>query len=224
MLQNIEETMIFGLKIFQHRNKWRFSHDSVMLSKFCAEIETVYFKNEPKNLILDVGTGCGVIPILLKKFLQTDSKYFGIEIETESTKIADLNFKTNNIKGYLIAGDIRFHPFRTQFDIIISNPPYVPVGEGKISQKYDKAKWEITFELKSFAKVSSQILKKGGRIYVAYNPTRLGELLSVFYKSGLNPSFIRFFHHSPEKSCAFFLISCQKEGRRKLEILPPMWS
>lgn len=222
--EEIEETTIYGIKILQYKNRWRFSHDSLMLSKFCTEVEGTHFKNEPKKFILDVGTGCGIIPVLLRNFLQTDSIYYGIEIDKEVAKLAEMNFRLNKIKAYSIAGDIRFAPFKFQFDIIVSNPPYVPVGEGKISTKYDKAKWEITFDLRSFARVSSKILKKGGRIYVVYNPSRLGEILSVFYRSGLMPSFIRFFHHSSERSCAFFLLCAQKESRRKLEVLPPMWS
>ncbi|MCX7733178.1 MAG: methyltransferase [bacterium] len=227
----IDQTTIYGAKILQKKHGWRFSVDSVALSKFCVETELSYFKNEPKNLFLDVGTGCGVVIILIQNFLKLEEKidhlpyFFGIDIDPDMIKIANTNMRINEVFGSVVLGDIREAPFKkNSFDIIVSNPPYIPVGEGKISQKYDIAKWEITFDLRSFVRSSSEILKSKGRIYVVYNSNRLGELLSVFFKVHLNPSFIRFYHHSKDRKSDFFVLCAQKDGKRKLEVLPPFFS
>lgn len=227
----IDQTTIYGAKILQKKRGWRFSVDSVALSKFCVETELSYFKKEPKDFILDVGTGCGVVIILIQNFLKDFLKddqplhFFGIDIDPDMIKIANKNMKINEAFGSIVLGDIRKAPFKkNSFDIIVSNPPYIPVGEGKISQKYDIAKWEITFDLRSFTRTSSEILKSKGRIYVVYNSSRLGELLSVFFKAHLNPSLIRFFHHSQDRKSDFFVLCAQKDGKRKLEVLPPLFS
>lgn len=226
--EELDETVLFGLRILQKKKGWRFSVDSVVLSTFCVEMETTHFRNEPKRMILDVGTGCGVIPILTQKLFRKNLEilptFVGVDIDTSFAKISYKNFKLNNLNFWTVVGDIRAHPFKEKtFDIVISNPPYIPVGEGRISPKYDVAKWEITFSLREFAKSSHEVLKDGGRIYVAYSSRRLGELLSVFFKAGLRPSFVRFFHHSPSMGSDFFVLVAQKGGRRKLEVLPPIF-
>lgn len=228
-MEDLDETSIYGVKVFQRKDGWRFSLDSIILSKFFVEIELSYFKNERMDIALDVGTGCGIIPILIQRFLKERDvrppKFIGLDLDLRAVGIASMNFLRNELThSWAVGGDIRFYPFKKNlFDIIVSNPPYIPVGEGKISPRYDIAKWEISFDLRSFARSSSELLTDRGRIYVVYTSSRLGELLSVFFRYNLNSAFIRFFHHSRQSGSDFFVLSAQKNGRRKLTVLPPIF-
>ncbi len=218
------QTEIFGIRLYQKKHGWKFSQDSVLLVRFFLELESGYGKKGEKKLVLDVGTGCGVIPILIDKWSDSKFQIFAIDIDNEFVKISKINFRENAAEAFLLNADIRFAPFKMgSFDVIISNPPYIPPEEGKISQKYDIAKWEISFDLKTFAKVSAYLLRDKGRLYTVYPSWRLGEVLGNFFKSGLKPVFLQFFHHSQTLQSDIFFIACRKSVNEKLKVLPPIF-
>lgn len=224
------ETEVSQLRVLQPRNGWKFSDDSVELAYFCAENEIKWMKKKTRRTeemrkIVDVGIGSGVIALLLSRELELQGvphTIFGVDIDKKMVKIAKLNSLRNQIPIHIISADIRKPPFAPgSFDVIVSNPPYIPPTEGKISQKYDIAKWEIQLDLRTFASASSYLLKPKGHLYTVYPSFRLGEVLSVFYKAGLQPTKIRFFHHSADFPSDFFLLFCVKGAKHKLEVLPP---
>jgi len=230
----IFETNISGLRIFQPVEGWRFSDDAVFLSEFVIQIirkvekeaegrsKNIERKDDVKFCI-DIGAGCGIITLLLARELK-NCRFFAIDIDKLMANLSYLNFRNNRVRAFSICGDIRFYPFRHEsFDIIVSNPPYIPPDEGKKSDKYAIAKWEITLDLRTLADVSSRLLKDRGFVFVVYPSYRLGEVLSNFFKFGLKPVFIRFFHHSFGKSSDFFALACQKGVKHKLEVLPPFF-
>jgi len=220
--EELEETKIFDISLFQFKRKWKFSDDSIFLSKFATEIENK-IDSQPKKII-EIGSGCGIITILLSKWLDGENNsFFAVEIDKKMAFLSHLNFKINNVKAHVICGDIKELKFKEKFDVAISNPPYIPVSEGKISPSKDIAKWEIKLDLKSMAKISSELLKNEGRLYVVYPSFRLGEVLSNFFKVRLKPVFLRFFHHSLSSNSDFFALMCQKDVKHKTEILPPFF-
>jgi len=218
----LEETKIFDVSIFQLKDKWKFSEDSIFLAKFAAEIENK-IDSEDKKKLLEIGSGCGVITILLSRWIKGEKFLVSVEIDKKMALVSGLNYKNNNVKAHIICGDIKQIKFKQKFNIVLSNPPYLPKGEGKISKKSDIAKWEIHLDLKTLAKISSNILEKEGRVYVVYPSFRLGEVLSNFYKVGLKPVFLKFFHHSPLSKSDFFALMCQKDVKHKTEVLPPFF-
>ncbi len=217
-----------GLKVFQGKKGWRFGEDSIHLAQFCVYVEKNYFEKDSCNTIIDIGTGCGIILLLVLRDIYFASA-FAVDIDRDMVLLARKNFIENGSKPYpyVILADARVPCFKpSSFDVIVSNPPYIPPHEGKISMKggnYPIAKWEIKFDLKSLANTASYLLRPLGRIYTVYPVSRLGEVLSVFFKVGLQPVFIRFFHHSPEKNADFFLLACQKNSRKRLEVIPPIY-
>ncbi len=220
--EEIQETKIFDIRLFQLEKKWKFSDDSIFLSKFTAEIESKIDSNPKK--ILEIGSGCGIVTILLSKWLDgKNNSFFAVEIDKKMCFLCLLNFKSNNVKAHAICGDIKELKFKEKFDVIVSNPPYIPVSEGKISPSKDIAKWEIKLDLKSIAKISSELLKSEGRLYVVYPSFRLGEVLSNFFKVRLKPVFLKFFHHSLSSKSDFFALMCQKDVKHKTEVLPPFF-
>ncbi|GBD03514.1 tRNA1(Val) (adenine(37)-N6)-methyltransferase [bacterium HR19] len=230
----IFETSISGLRIFQPIEGWHFSDDSVFLSEFVIQIiRKIEKETEERNenierssnvkFCVDIGAGCGIITLLLARELK-NYKFFAIDIDKLMSNLSLLNFQSNGVRAFSVCGDIRFYPFRPEsFDIIVSNPPYIPPEEGKKSDKYAIAKWEITLNLRTFAEVSSRLVKNRGFVFVVYPSYRLGEVLSTFFKFRLKPVFIRFFHHSFDKSADFFALACQKGVKHKLEVLPPFF-
>ena len=130
MKENCDITLLEnGSKIYQLKDGFRFSVDPVILVDF--------FEGNPKGKILDIGSGCGIIPILLaeKKGMEN---IFGVEIQKSSAEIFEKNILENNLsdKITVLNCDVKDLDFGNTFDYIISNPPYMAV-DGK---KYLKMK------------------------------------------------------------------------------------
>lgn len=225
---DLVETEIEGLKVLQPKRGWRFSDDSVELAYFCVENEIELKRKKirkTKRKIVDVGVGSGIIAILLSRKLGLNDIphiIFGVDIDERMIELSKLNSHLNGVQMHIILADIKNPPFTPcSIDVIVSNPPYIPPTEGKVSKKYDIAKWEIELDLRTFASSSAYLLKPKGYLYTVYPSFRLGEVLSVFYKVGLQPTKIRFFHHSADFPSDFFLLLCVKGAKHKLQVLPP---
>jgi tRNA1Val (adenine37-N6)-methyltransferase len=152
--------------------------------------------------ILDIGTGCGVIPLLLMSH-QTDLKITAVEIQNTLYQSAMDNVHSNGWSHRIrvLEGDYRSMAGEWEpetFDWILSNPPYRTINSGKINPCREKAvaRHELSLTLGTLAAVSAPLLKPGGRIALAYPFHRLQEVMNQLRKVQLNPTrFVRVFGH-----------------------------
>ena len=219
--EKIEDLGDKRLKIIQARDSYRFSVDSILLLDF------IRLKNYEK--IIDLGTGSGIIPLLLFGKRKGLSIY-GIEIQKDLADMArrsvELNKLQNNIT--IIQEDFRNlkNIFKNQqFDVVVSNPPYISIGRGKINPSSSKAiaRHEIKGDLEDMISTSNYLLKNKGRIYLIYRSAKLIKLVITLEKYGIEPKVIKFIHPRPGENANLVLIEGIKRGKEELRIEDPIF-
>lgn len=214
--EKIEDLLCNGLKIIQHKDSFRFAIDSVLLANFV--------KAGPKDSVIDLGTGSGVILILLSA-KTCAKKFYGIELLPEIAERAVRSVKLNNLqdKIQIINDDLKRAPeiFPTHsFSVVVTNPPYMTVDEGKISPNKEKAyaRHEIAVTLEDIVKTSEKLLKFGGRFYMVYRTVRLADAIFMLKKYHLEPKLLRMIQPSEDKEPNLFLIMAKKGAGVGLKI------
>jgi tRNA1(Val) A37 N6-methylase TrmN6 len=208
------------LKIIQKKDGYRFSIDAILLSNF------ITLKKQER--LLDIGTGCGIIPIYMSKKGHENSMT-GIEIQEELFQAAQKNRDLNNCENVeFIHGDIKLFIEslrKTSFHVIVSNPPYTKEHTGRTSPKHSRfiARYESYIDLSALLSVSSALLNKKGRFYIIYPSKRLGELIYTAKAHKLEPKRLRLIYPKKEESANLFLAEFIKEGGMEVTIEKPLY-
>lgn len=215
--ERIDDLEFKGLKIIQNEKGFCFGIDSVLLSDFAKNIK----KN---SLVLDLGTGTGIIPILLCGKTEL-KKVIGVEIQEEVSNMARRSSKLNNLEekfqvlnedilslGKLYANQI--------FDAIVTNPPYKKKDTGIINEDERKiiSRHEITASLEDFIKISRDLLKDKGEFYMVHRPERLVDILYLLRKYKIEPKELRFVYSNAKKPPKLVLIKGIKNAKEFLEV------
>jgi tRNA1Val (adenine37-N6)-methyltransferase len=208
------------LKIIQKKDGYRFSIDAILLSNF------ITLKKHER--LLDIGTGCGIIPVYMSKRGHKNSMT-GIEIQEELFHAAQKNKDLNNSENIeFIHGDIKLfvESLRmTPFHVIVSNPPYTKEHTGRESPKHSRfiARYESYIDLSALLSASSALLNKKGRFYIIYPSKRLGELIYTAKANKLELKRLRLVYPKKEKSANLFLAEFIKEGGMEVTIEKPLY-
>jgi tRNA1Val (adenine37-N6)-methyltransferase len=218
--ESIDDLICRGFKIIQHKNSYRFAIDAVILANFV--------KAGARDTVLDLGTGSGVIPMLLAAKTSA-SKIVGVEIVEQIAKRAQRSVTLNNLgeRVEIVCGDIKNAPNRfgrESFSVVVTNPPYMKVNEGKISPNIEVAfaRHEIGTTLDDVVKTATSLLCFGGRFYMVYRTVRLADAICSLRACHLEPKIIRFVQPDPLKQPNLFLLMAKKGGRPGLKISPPL--
>ena len=189
--EKIEDLEAKGLKIIQAKDSYRFSVDSVLLLNF---VRLKNFEN-----IIDLGTGSGIIPLLLFGKRKGLSIY-GIEIQKDLADMARRSVELNKLQNSITIIQEDFRKLKNifknqQFDVVVSNPPYISLGKGKINPSSSKAiaRHELKGGLEDIITVSNYLLKDKGRIYLIYKSAKLIRLVITLKKYDIEPKVIKFF-------------------------------
>lgn len=219
--ERIDDLEYKNLKIVQDKDGFCFGIDSVLLSDFAKEIRS-------KSIVLDLGTGNGVLGILLCGKTNL-SKIYGVEIQEDMANIAQKSINLNKLNNRfeIINDNIKNlnSYFKTDsIDAIISNPPYKKDNSGlkNESQKKLIARHEITANLEDFISVSSKLLKSNGSLYMVHRPERLADLFYLLKKYKLEPKKLRFVQSFANTKPKFFLIKATKNANSFLNIEQPL--
>jgi len=219
--EKIEDLGDRGLKIIQASGSYRFSVDSILLFNF------IKVKNYEK--IIDLGTGSGIIPLLLFGKKEGLSIY-GIEIQKDLADMARRSVELNKLQNDIIIIQEDFRNLKNifknqQFDVVVSNPPYISLGQGKINSSNSRAiaRHEIKGNLEDIISVSNYLLKNKGRIYLIYRSTKLIKLILTLKKYGIEPKVVKFIHPRQEKNANLVLLEGIKGGKEELKIDNPIF-
>ena len=215
--ERIDDLEFKNLKIIQNKDGFCFGIDSVLLADFAKNIK------KGAN-VLDLGTGTGIISILLCG--KTDlSNIIGVEIQEEVAKMANRSSLLNKLenKFKVINEDIinLKNIYENQsFDAIVTNPPYKKKNTGIINENEKKiiSRHEITATLEDFIKVSSNLLKDKGEIYMVHRPERLVDILSCMRKNKIEPKILRMVYSNKNKEPKLILIKGIKNANSFLKI------
>lgn len=218
--ERLDDLQVKGYEIIQHPGKFCFGMDAVLLANF-ARVK----KNEK---VLDLGTGTGIIPILMTA--KTEGEYFrALEIQEESADMARRSVLHNHLEDRIeiVTGDIKeaagiFGP--VSFDVITTNPPYM-IGQHGITNSSDTkaiARHEVLCTLDDILRESAKILKQKGRFYMVHRPFRLAEILSKMVAAGIEPKRMRLVHPFIDKEPNMVLIEGMRGGNSRMTIEPPL--
>ena len=218
--ERIDDLQRNGYKIIQNPSKFCFGMDAVLLSGF-AQVK----KDERA---LDLGTGTGIIPLLLSA--KTEGIHLtGLEIQEESADMARRSVALNGLeeKIEIVTGDIKDASARfgaSSFDVITTNPPYMIGDHGLKNDNEAKtiARHEILCDLEDVLRESSRILKTHGRFYMVHRPFRLAEILGKMSEYRLEPKRMRLVYPYIDKEPNMVLIEGLKDGRARMTVEKPL--
>jgi len=209
-----------GYMIIQDPNQFCFGMDAVLLTGFAT-----VGKDET---VLDLGTGTGVIPILLAA--KTKAKHLtGIELQPDSADMASRSVKYNNLteRVSIVQGDVKEVENLVQphsFNVVTANPPYMKFGSGVVDGPSAKAiaRHELAMNLDDFVRAAAFALKFGGRLYMVHRPFRLTDIICSLRAHKLEPKVLRFVQPYADKPPNLVLIEARSGGGQELRVLPSL--
>ena len=165
--------------------------------------------------VCDLGTGSGALLLLLAS-REPDLSLTGVEIDPLSSRTAQENLTANRLSGEIVAGDLRAVPLPAGgFDLVVSNPPYFPVGGGKSG---GPARSEERCRLEELCAAAGRLTKNGGRFALCHRPERLADVICALRASRLEPKRMKLLSHSPEHPPSLLLLEAVKQGRPGLPV------
>lgn len=171
---------------------------------------------KPGWRVCDLGTGSGALLLLLARRAE-GLALTGVELDPLSARTARENLAANGLTGKIVTGDLRTVPLPAGgFDLVISNPPYFPVGSGKSG---GPARSEEFCSLAELCAAAGQLVKNGGRFALCHRPERLVDVLCALRSRGLEPKRLKLVSHSPDRPPALALVEAVRQGRPGLTIL-----
>ena len=219
--ERIDDLEYKGLKIIQNSQGFCFGIDSVLLSDFAKNIKD-------NSVVVDLGTGTGIISLLLCKKTNLE-KIYGIEIQEEVAQMADRSVKLNNLedKCEIIQKNMKdvFEKISPNtIDVVVTNPPYMKVNTGAQNEEKKKliSRHEVECTLEDVITISYKLLKSKGEFYMVHRAERIVDILYNLRKYKLEPKTIRFIHSQKDKEPNLVLIKAIKGAGKHLKIEKPL--
>ena len=218
--ERIDDLQLKGFKIIQNPNSFCFGIDSVLLSDFA--------KIKKGERVLDLGTGTGILPILLAG--KSKGHFTGLELQEESCDMARRSVTLNNLNHCIdiINGDIkeaRQYLKPAFFDVIVTNPPYMLANQGfkNVNQEKTIARHEIHCTIDDILKTSMELLPdRKGRFYMIHRPFRIGEILAKMNRYKIEVKRLQFVHPRVDKEPTMVLIEGFRGGKPGVTVEPPL--
>jgi len=208
------------LRILQKKRGYRFSADAILLSEFVR-----IRKNEKA---IDLGTGCGILPLLLSQ--TTKGFYFlGIEVQETLSDLAERNVVLNRFQHRIT---ILHEDYRTlpriypagSFHVVVSNPPYRKFRSGRVNPSQERAiaRHEIYGGIDDLVSVAAYLLPPKGRLYLIFPASRAVDAIASLRRNTLEPKRIRFVHPYAGAGAKFILVESVKDSGVELKIMAPL--
>lgn len=235
MRETTEDTFFGGrIRVRQHRDGYRFSIDAVILARHAAgegplpEGGGPPIRNPRPRRVLDLGTGCGIIPLILA-FQRPRDRITGVEVQEELARLARENVLANGMADRIeiLHQDLKAVTLEAMdgaVDLVVSNPPYRAPGSGRLNRQNQRAvaRHEILASLPDVVGAASRVLEISGRFAVIFPADRLASLLSEMRAARIEPKFLRMVHSRSDTRARLALAEGMKGGRPGLAVAPPL--
>lgn len=218
--ERLDDLQRSGYRIIQDPDRFCFGMDAVLLSGFA--------KAKEGDRVLDLGTGTGIIPILMEA--KTDAKELvGLEIQADSADMARRSVALNRLeeKIQIIDGDIKEAASifgAASFDVVTCNPPYMIGQHGIQNPDAPKAiaRHEIHCTLEDVISQAAKLLKPGGHFYMVHRPFRLAEMISLMTKYRVEPKRMQLVYPYIDKEPNMVLIEGVRGGKSRMQVEKPL--
>jgi len=214
--------------ILQKREGYRFSLDAVVLADFAARLRGKARAGKSTHY-LDLGTGCGIILVLLAKWGGGLTGY-GVEIQEALAELAGRNLRLHGLEDrfQVLCTNLTDLPSRlprASFDWITSNPPYRRIDTGRINPDPQKAlaRHELAASLEDLCRVTAYLLREKGRAFLVYPAGRFAGLIARLREAGLEPKTARPVYPKPGERATWVLVEAVRRGKEELSIEPPLF-
>lgn len=218
--ERIDDLQRNGYQIIQNPKKFCFGMDAVLLTGFANAGE--------KDILLDLGTGTGIIPLLMEAKYHC-SHLTGLEIQEESADMARRSVSHNGLEERIdiVTGDIKEAASifgAASFGVITTNPPYMIGDHGLKNQNTALyiARHEALCTLDDILRESAKLLKVKGRFYMVHRPFRLPEIMTKMCAYGIEPKRMRLVYPHIDKEPNMVLIEGMKGGNPRMQVEPPL--
>ena len=198
----------------------RFGTDAFLLADFTNPRQ--------KDLVCDLGTGCGIIPFLMSRHLPP-KKIYAVDIQEQAIEQLKMSINRSNLNNIEpICADLKElwqdAPL-SAFDVVTCNPPYKAADCGIQSEMTAQkiARHEILCNINDVCKAGARLLKFGGKLCICNRPERLCDVIMAMKANGIEPKEIRFVSKTPSDAPWLFLIEGRKGGKPFLKIQPQLY-
>jgi len=200
---------------------YRFSIDAVILAHLACPA--------PGETVLDLGTGCGVIPIMLA-FRHPEVRVIGVEIQSSLSRLARQNVADNRLADRIRIvdkdmGQLSLADIGGPVDRVVTNPPYRKLDSGRINADSQRAvaRHELKIDLETLLLTTRRMLRKSGRFFIIYPSVRTADLVAAMRSTGLEPKALTMIHSKPALPARLVAVAGIKGGRPGLEVGPPLY-
>lgn len=208
------------VRVKQDRSGYRFSIDAVLLA--------YYARPRPDDKIIDLGTGCGIISVILAH-RHPGITLYGIEFQKTLAEIATLNAKENRMSDRITIIEKDLKLLESQMvsgpvDLVVSNPPYRRVRSGRINSDPQRAiaRHEITATLLDVVQAAHRVLRNSGRLVMIFPAERIIDLIFQMRSSSIEPKHLQMVYSEIDMGATLVLIEGRKGGRPGMQVARPL--
>ena len=225
MALRYDRTGFNDIVICQDPDEFCYGTDAVILAH---EASRSAMASRKECAIADLGTGTGIIPLLLSA--KTEGKRFvGLEIQEAVAEMAERSVAFNELENkiQIMRGDIKEASRifgSASFDVVTANPPYMNDAHGLKNPTEVKAisRHEVLCTLEDVIREGTKVLKPGGRMYMVHRPHRLMEILGTMKSFKLEPKRMKFVHPFQDRDANMVLIEAVRGGGSWMKVEPPV--
>ena len=216
-----QDTFFNGrLKVQQPRDGYRYSIDAILLADF--------FRGKDGQTVIDLGTGCGIIPLVLAS-RYVSLRLFGVEIQDDLAQIARENVRINGLQEriHILHQDLKTLKVRQLSGLVhqvVCNPPYRKINSGRINLHSEKAgaRHEVFAQLSDFMDAAACLLQLLGCLTCIYPASRLIDMVTAMRRAGLEPKRLRMVHSKTGDAGRLVLVTATKGSRPGLDVESPL--
>lgn len=219
--ERIDDLGIKGYRIIQNSNGFCFGMDAVLLGN--------YAKPKRDAKVVDLGTGTGIIPLIINGKNNVE-KIYGIEIQEDVAEMAKRSITLNSLeeKIEILNIDLKDAPEVLGvniYDVVTSNPPYMAVGEGLLNESDKKqiSRHEVKCDIDDVCRVAGRLLRHHGKFYMVHRPSRLADIIVSLRSNKLEPKKMRFVYPKVSSKPNLVLIESVKSANPELLMQEPLY-
>lgn len=214
------DTVNEQIRLIQKKRGLTFGTDAFLLA--------AYVKASPKTVAVDLGSGTGILPLLLltKNKIRCAT---AVEVQPAFAELIAKNAALNGFDDRIIplcanVRDLRPADVGGEVGLVISNPPYMKCTSGKRNESDEKyiARHEVCGNIADFAACAARLLKHGGKFVCVWRPDRLTDLLNAMHAAHLEPKRMTFVHADTESEPCSVLIEAIKGGAPSVRVSKPL--